>query len=98
MSPRCQRLRTTELIKMQQVQKRSVWLGKGRGTNLSSLPGTVPILALKILDPRSSLRPGQTGMVGHLAKRERFPLLQTKDNYGRKRRARRGSFKMEDRF
>lgn len=54
---------------MQQMQNRSTWLGKRR-TNLSWLPGTVLILTLKMLYPRSFLRFGQTGMVGHTGKRE----------------------------
>ena len=37
----------------------------GRVTNQLGLPGSFPILALKVLYPRKPLSPGQTRIVGH---------------------------------
>ena len=34
-------------------------------TNSLGLPGTVPVLALKIMSFSKPLSPGQTGMLGH---------------------------------
>lgn len=39
--------------------------GVGRGTSHLGLPGTFPMLALKVLYPRQPLSPGQTSVVGH---------------------------------
>lgn len=38
---------------------------EGRGTHHLGLPGTLPMLALKVLYPREPLSPGQTRVVGH---------------------------------
>lgn len=72
--------------KKQQMQKRLIWLGKGRGKNFFCLPGAVQILAFKkfwIPGPPSDL--GKQGWSVNLLKERRFPLLQYKGNYGRKR-------------